>query len=125
VCESAKIFLTSKISYLLFSNPTHETKLGLQIGGRLLYQTTWTNHYDWPIRNRDQQPQHIYYTLLWQLLLGFAGPFTSLSKLCKNAGQNYFAEPNYHVLIFLHPILILQDHILSTDGVALNNESKS
>jgi hypothetical protein len=28
-------------------------------------------------------------------------------------------------LIFLHPILILQDHILSTDGVAQNNGSKS
>ncbi len=25
---SAKLFLTSKFSYLLFSNPTHQTKLG-------------------------------------------------------------------------------------------------
>ncbi len=85
VCESAKIFLTSKISYLLFSNPTHETKTGTADRG----ETTNTKP-PGPIRNRDQQPQHIYYTLLWQLLLGFAGPFTSLSKLCKNSGSKPF-----------------------------------
>jgi hypothetical protein len=28
VCISAKTFLTSKFSYLLFSNPTHKTKTG-------------------------------------------------------------------------------------------------
>jgi hypothetical protein len=27
----------------------------------------------------------LYYGFLWQVL-GFAGPFTSLSKLCKNVG---------------------------------------
>jgi hypothetical protein len=31
VCEPAKIFLTSKFSYLLFYDPTHKT--GVQIGG--------------------------------------------------------------------------------------------
>jgi hypothetical protein len=39
--------------------------------------------------NREQQLDHIYYTLLWQVL-GFAVPFTSLSKLCKNAGPKPF-----------------------------------
>jgi hypothetical protein len=37
----------------------------------------------------EQQSNHIYYTLLWQVL-GFAVPFTSLSKLCKMLGQNPF-----------------------------------
>ncbi len=36
VCDLAKIFPTSKFSYLLFSNPTCKLLLGLQIGGRLL-----------------------------------------------------------------------------------------
>jgi hypothetical protein len=43
--------------------------------------------------------------VLVEMLLDFAMPFTSLSKLYKNEGQNHFAEP---VLTFLHPILIFQ-----------------
>jgi hypothetical protein len=36
-------------------------------------------------------------------------PFTSLSKLCKTVGpKNYSAEPNQHVLSFLHPILMFR-----------------
>jgi hypothetical protein len=37
----------------------------------------------------ERQSNHIYYTLLWQVL-GFAVPFTSLSKACKNAGPKPF-----------------------------------
>jgi hypothetical protein len=40
-------------------------------------------------RNMEQQLNHIYYTLLWQVL-GFAVPFTSLSKPFKNAGPKPF-----------------------------------
>jgi hypothetical protein len=40
-------------------------------------------------RNMERQLNHIYYTLLWQVL-GFAVPFTSLSKACKNAGPKPF-----------------------------------
>jgi len=40
------------------------------------------------------------------------------AKLCKNAApQNHFAEPNRHVLTFLHPIFILQGHVRSISGV--------
>jgi hypothetical protein len=40
VCDPAKIFLTSKFSYLLLSNPTHKTKTStLQRGGSLLMGT--------------------------------------------------------------------------------------
>jgi hypothetical protein len=31
-----------------------------------------------------------------------------LSTMCKNAGPNYFAEPNQHVLTFLHPKFAVQ-----------------
>jgi hypothetical protein len=54
-----------------------------------------------------------------RLCLDFAVPFTNLNKLYK--GQNHFAEPNQHVLTFLHPIFSLRGCILSTSGVALKN----
>jgi hypothetical protein len=38
-------------------------------------------------------------------------------KLCN------FAEPNWHVLTFLHPIFTMQDHILSTAGDAAASSS--
>jgi hypothetical protein len=54
-------------------------------------------------------------------LLGFAVPFTSLSKLCKNSGfgQTYFDEPKCEVWTFPHPDFNFWGHILSTSGVAL------
>ncbi len=62
------MFLTSKFSYLLFPTPPLKLKRGLQIGGRLLKakhldQSLWF-HYHWAIRNREQQSDHIYFTLL-------------------------------------------------------------
>jgi len=101
VCEPAKIFLTSEFSYLLFSNPTHKTKTktairwetisikppGPSIGPR-------EEALPLPIRNREQQI--IFITLFSGKCqaLKFAVPFTSLSKLCKNAGPNA-AKPAY------------------------------
>ncbi len=38
----------------------------LQIVGNYFQQTTWTNYYDWPIKNKEQQSDPIYYTLLQQ-----------------------------------------------------------
>jgi hypothetical protein len=61
-------------------------KLGMQIGGKLLIAKHLDNYYDWPIRNREQQSDHIYYTLFWQAF-GFAVPFSIRNKLC-----NSFAE---------------------------------
>jgi hypothetical protein len=55
---SVKIFFTSKFSYLHFLQPI-KLKLEQQIAG-----VTTTNHYDRPIRNTEQQSDHIYYTLL-------------------------------------------------------------
>jgi hypothetical protein len=42
-----------------------------------------------PIRNREQQSDHIYYTLLRQVL-GFGVLLTRLSNLCKKAGPKPF-----------------------------------
>jgi hypothetical protein len=40
-------------------------------------------------------------------MLGFAVPFISTSKKCKNAGSKpHFAAPNWHILTFLHPIKV-------------------
>jgi hypothetical protein len=61
-----KIFLTSKFSYLLFSNPTHKTKTGTAKG----WETTNSN-LPRPIimigqleTGSNSQSDHIYYTLL-------------------------------------------------------------
>ncbi len=39
-----------------------------------------------------------------------AVPFTNLSKLCKHAGQNHFAEPNWHVFDFSASIQFAGSH---------------
>jgi hypothetical protein len=46
------------------------------------------------------------YTLLWQVLGFDHVPLPASAKSAKMLGQNHFAEPNQHVLTFLHPILI-------------------
>jgi hypothetical protein len=57
---------------------------------------------------REQQSDHICYTLLWQVL-GFNHVLLSASaKSAKMLSQNHFAEPNRHVLTFLHPALIFR-----------------
>ncbi len=59
-------------------------------------QTTWTNHYDSSIRNRDQQLDHTYYSRSYLLHTSKAGVrllcafSTNLSKLCKNGGPKAF-----------------------------------
>jgi hypothetical protein len=60
----------SLVSYL-FRNFTNKTETGTQQnkwgGGELLVntKTTWTNHYDRPIRNTEHQSDPIYYTLFF------------------------------------------------------------
>ncbi len=93
----------SSIIYF-FLTPPIKIKLGLQIGRRLLIDTRLDQSNT--LANRQQ-------------VLGFAAPFTSLSKLCKMQGQNHFADPNWHGFTFLHQIYNLQGHILNIGGVAL------
>jgi hypothetical protein len=68
---------------------THRTETGTAKGGRLLIatHTDQSNH----LANQQQ-------------VLGFAVPFASFSILCKD----HSAEPNRHVLTFLHPTFMVQ-----------------
>jgi len=113
VCDPAKIFLTSKFSYYLFPTSPTKLKLGLQIGGRLQL----AKH---SIRKREQQSDHICYTLLWQVL-GFAVLFASLSKLCKSAGSKSLCWAKLACFDFFSSNFNLPGHILSTGGVAFND----
>ncbi len=95
VCDPAKIFLKSKISYLLFfSNPTHKTKTGTA----KRWETISSNPHS-PIKlsnqSINQSINNRCYALLCLLLASACG---------KMLGQNHFAEPNPHVLTFLLPI---------------------
>jgi len=63
------------------------------------------NHYDGRTRNTEQKLDHIYYTLfcrctaLLHLLSATATHTITWSP-------NHFPEPNWHILDFLHPILL-------------------
>jgi hypothetical protein len=72
LCGSAIVFLTSKISSLLFPNLTRKSKTGTEKGGRL------------PIATHLDQSNHL---ANQQQVLGFAMPFASFSILCKNDGR--------------------------------------
>ncbi len=90
----------------------------MQIGGRLLIASMCTNHYDWPIRNREHQSYHIYYTRLQQVL-SFDVLSTNLKKLFKSAGPNPFCWAKLGCFYFSSYNFNVQSHILSTAGVAL------
>jgi hypothetical protein len=71
------------------------------------------------IRNREQQSDHIYYSLLWQVV-SFAMPFPSLNKLCKNAGPKPFCWLEQACFVFSSSNFNMQGHILSTSRVAFS-----
>jgi hypothetical protein len=89
-CDTAKIFLTSKFSYLPFSNPTHKNKTGTANS----WETTNSKPPGPVIMIGQSQTgsgsQIIFITLFFCQGLVFAVPFTSLSKLCKNVGPKPF-----------------------------------
>jgi hypothetical protein len=69
-----KYFSHPSLVIYFFPTSPIKRKLGLSIGS----ETTNSE----PIRNREQQSDHIYYTLLW-LVLGFTVPFINVNKLSK------------------------------------------
>jgi hypothetical protein len=82
VSVPAKIFLTSKFSYLLFSNPTHKTKSGT--ANR--WETTNSNPPGLIImigKSETRSNSQIIFITLFSL--GFAMRFARLGKLWKNA----------------------------------------
>ncbi len=68
-------------------------------------ETTWTNHYDGPIRNIKQQLEHIYYTLFCRCVQTLC-PLPATTTCAIILRQNHFPDPNQHILDFLHPILL-------------------
>jgi hypothetical protein len=76
------------------------------------------NYYDRPIRNTEQQLDHIYYTLFHRCLNSSCCGFSPQPwKLC--GAKTLFPEPNRHTLDFDSSNFTVQDHILSTTGDAL------
>jgi len=85
-------------SLVMYSSATQRIKLKLG-------QTTWTKHSDGPIRNTEEQLDHIYYTLFWrctELLCLVPCTVTCTMML----SQNYFPESDRYRLDFLHPFLL-------------------
>jgi len=112
VCECAEIFLTSKFNYLLFLPPHPWDESGTA--------TRWeinNSNLPGPIIMIDQSKtgrgsQITFITLFSGSCRAFLS-FTSLSKLCKNAGSKPFCKAK---MTFLHPIVNwrVAYHILST-----------
>ncbi len=115
VCTSAKIFFTSKFSYLLFCNPNHETET------RTASRWGTTNSKPpWPIIMIDQSEtvssNHIIFitlfcSVLLRLLPATGNSALSQKKICWAKPACFdFPSSNY----------TLQDHIRSTAGHALS-----
>jgi hypothetical protein len=102
---TAKIFLASKFSYLLFPNPPLKLKLALQKGWKLLIGT----HLDQSNYLANQQE-----------VLDFAVQFTSLIKLCKNVVPKPFCSAKPACFDFSSSNFNLQGHILSTNAAGLS-----
>jgi len=83
------------------------------------------NHYDWPMRNREQTVRsHLLHSSVAGVAVhAFAVPSTGLSKLSENAGSKLSWQAKLHVLTFGRLIFNLQDHLLSTSGAALRASS--
>ncbi len=106
-CDPAKIFLTSKFSYLLFSNSTHKTKTETaHRSGRILILT---NHLDRPLwfANQKQGPTVLWSYHIYKALLCLLPASASCEKMLS---WNHFAEPNQHVLTFLRTISFAWPH---------------
>jgi hypothetical protein len=106
VCDPAKIYFRSKLSYVLFCNPTHknETWIANRWG-------TSNSKPPGPIIMMGQsetlsyQLDHIYYTLFSRCTaLLCLSPATATCTIKQT--QNHFPETNRQTLDFLHPILL-------------------
>ncbi len=104
VCDAAKKILTSKLSYLVFSHPTHIT----QTGTANRWETT-NSKPPGPItmidRSKTGSSSQIIFTTLFSGRCSTLPCLLQASANCANMlGQNHFAELNQHVLTFLHLI---------------------
>jgi len=114
ICDPAKMFLTSKFSYLLLTTPPIKLITGwVPIGGKLLI----ANHLHQSLRLANQKTgtsgQIIFITLFsgrWTELLRF---FTSLSK---HAGEKPFSQSKPANVNFSSSDCNVQGPMLSTHG---------
>jgi hypothetical protein len=78
------------------------------------------NRYDRPIRNTEQQLDHIYYyTLFHRCTALLLVSFTSRGNNYAAEPKPPFPKPNRHTFGFSSSNFTVQDHILSTAGDAL------
>ncbi len=111
MCDLAKIFFTSKFSYVLFCNPTNKTETGT--ANR--WGTT-TNKPPGPIIMMGQS-EEIYYTLFCRCtaLLNLLPATATCAILLSQSTQ----KPQY--VGFSSSIFTVEDPILSTAGDALSD----
>jgi len=113
-----KYFSHPSLVIHLFFNLAHKTKTGTA--------NRWETTNSKPLgpiimigkSETGSSSQILFITLVWQVL-GFAVPFTNLSRLCKNAGPKPFCLANPTCVDFSSSNVNLHSHILSTSGVAL------
>jgi hypothetical protein len=121
---ACKIFLISKLSYLLFCNPTHQTEAGtVQIGGKLLI----ANHLDQSLWLANQKQEaavisHLSHSSLAsdQLCCAFYQRPTNWAKYVGEKPISW-AKPAYVDFVSLD--FNLQGNILRTDGHVLRCSS--
>jgi hypothetical protein len=103
ICDPAKIYFTSKFSYVLFCNPTHKTETGT--ANR--WGTTNSKPHG-PIimigQSETHQLDQIHYTHFCRctVLLLCLSSATATCAIMRS--QNHFPEPHQHMLDFLHLI---------------------
>jgi hypothetical protein len=114
VCNSAKILLTSKFSYLLFCNTNHKTETqGVQIGW---IQLLIANHLDqslWLANEKPRSSSQITFITLFSSRC-FAALSTSLSKLSKYAGEKPISWAKPACVDFSSSDFNVEGHLLST-----------
>ncbi len=106
VCDPAKIYFRSKLSYVLFCNSTHET--GTWIANR--WETS-NSKPPGPIivmgqsETLSQQLDHIHYTLFCRCT-ALLGLLPATATCTNKQSRNQFPDPNRQTLDSLHPILL-------------------
>jgi len=117
------IWTRSHFSYLLFSNPTHKTKIGTANMWEIISCKTPGAVIMIGQSETGRSTQLILillFSIRCEALLCCVPPALA-NVLKKMLGQIHFIEPNEHVLTFLHPILICRlPHTEHIGGVALS-----
>jgi hypothetical protein len=106
ICYPALMFFHPSLVIGCFATPAIKLKLGQQVSGELLIANHMANHYDGPVRNTDQQSDLFIrlFSAGAQHCCGSHQPPQTDGEMMLS--QNYFPEPNQHILTFLHLIVL-------------------